>query len=165
MEKNLVGVSHIRKLLLLIVALVILAFSCFGLSSCDDPVHWRYNLPRGYFIFYYDEFDIAIKDLSGNSMNHGCIISFCYNARYVCARTVDTSDVHTNGKSYEENYAELKAGRHEAPYLIFDVDTEDLYENLSKEEFDALCAELEITGLCDWIDTDTKPRRAQDVSS
>ena len=57
----------------------------------------------------------------------------------------------------------MQAKKQDAPYFILDTETQEMYEDLSKEKFDALCVELEITNLCDWIDTDTKPERAYEV--
>lgn len=162
MEKSLIGVLHTRKLLALIVALVILIFSCFGLSSCVE-VTWEYILPRGYYISYFDYYHIILKDISGFSITSGCITSFCYDSRYVCARIVDLGDKYAYGKTIEEVRAELQAKKQDAPYFILDTETQEMHEDLSKEEFDALCVELEITDLCDWIDTDTKPERAYEV--
>lgn len=153
---------HTRKLLALIVALVILAISCFGLSSCAE-VTWEYILPRGYYINYIDDYDITLNDIEGFIITSGCITSFCYDSRYVCARIVDIGNKYANGKTVEEDRAELQAKKQDAPYFILDTETQEMYEDLSKEKFDALCVELEITDLCDWIDTDTKPERAYEV--
>lgn len=162
MEKTFFGVLHTRKLLALIVALVILAISCFGLSSCVE-VTWEYILPRGYYISYFDDYDITLNDIEGFIITSGCITSFCYDSRYVCARIVDIGNKYANGKTVEEDRAELQAKKQDAPYFILDTETQEMYEDLSKEKFDALCVELEITNLCDWIDTDTKPERAYEV--
>ncbi|MBQ7225719.1 MAG: DUF3997 domain-containing protein [Clostridia bacterium] len=120
-------------------------------------------MPRGYYINYIDDYDITLNDIEGFIITSGCITSFCYDSRYVCARIVDIGNKYANGKTVEEDRAELQAKKQDAPYFILDTETQEMYEDLSKEKFDALCVELEITDLCDWIDTDTKPERAYEV--
>ena len=69
----------------------------------------------------------------------GCIISTCYNDRYICAKQVDKVK-----DSLE------RVNKENPRYYILDTETESVYGPYSKEEFEEKLEEWNITDLTGW---------------
>lgn len=129
------------------------------LSSCIGPglSDWEYELPNDYYVVRANSISIGIgiKDKGGYSkVIDRYIVCFAYNDKYVCARRFDLSE-----DIRQEEI--LKMNIEEAKYCIINTETHEIYDSLTKEKYETLCNELNITGLCDWIDTYPAPDGAK----
>ncbi|MBQ7788039.1 MAG: DUF3997 domain-containing protein [Clostridia bacterium] len=125
--------------------------------SCAGLGDWEYELPNGYSIIRLNASTIIIgsdyKGYESSIIFERYITSFAYNEQYVCARRLDVPENYFFDDIMNMDFEE-------AEYLIIDTISHEIHSSLSKEEYQSLCKELNITGLCDWIDTYPDPEGA-----
>ena len=156
MERLIDGVSRIRSLFVrtLIIALVLCLCSLL-LISCAGLQDWDYMLPNGYCVARANTNSISILSYDEAVVIYRHVTCFSYNEKYVCARRIDLPNEHI---SFEQL---MSLDFEQAEYWIVNTETDETYDSLTKEEYDTLIAELNITNLCDWIDTYPRPDGAE----
>lgn len=140
--------------------LFVLIFAIFvSLCSCGMS-DWQYDLPNGYYVVRtnYSRIFINYKNLKGLSEPatppEKYVSYFAYNDAYITAQTVVLPE------EIEPSEIENFIKHAKVSYYIVNSETREVYEELTKEEYDVIINELQVTNLCDWIPTITKPKGA-----
>ena len=141
-------------IVLLAVSTICVSLCCCGMSD------WQYDLPNSYYVVRTNYSTIFInykneKGLSEPAVPPEKYVSyFAYNDTYIVAQTI------TLPEKIEPDEIELLLKHAKVAYYIVNSETQEVYEELTWEEYEALMNELQITNLCDWIPTITKPKGA-----
>ena len=155
--------SRSQKLLTLgyklFIVLFIVSTVCAPLCACGLS-DWDYDLPNGYYVARGNYKRIFLAYGNGNGL--GTTITpkdkyvsyFAYNEVYIVAQTI------TLPEEIEPDEIEPFLKHAKVAYYIVNSETQEVYEELTQEEYEALISELQITHLCDWIPTITKPKGA-----
>ena len=144
----------IAKRLVVGTVIILFIFSVF-LYSCVGPSDWTYELPNDYKIFRLNTVDICIYN-NNSIVVEEYITCFAYNERFICARRLVLDD---DKQYFHDDIMALDFDQ--AVYCIVDTQTNDVYDLLTKENYEYLCTELKIENLCEWINTSPKPDGAR----
>ncbi len=144
------------KKIIYILAAIFIVLSSFSAVSCAGSSDWSYELSNGYYVSRGNSADISIlrkreefSELSYEVVIDTYVICFCYNDVYVCARRLDVPQY--------DDFDPLELNVEESDYNIVNTETREVYKGLTEDEYNELCSQLGIIGLCDWIDTYPKP--------
>lgn len=153
LRKSLTHVYRLLVLFVLISAVFVFVCSC-GLSD------WDYDLPNGYYVargnYKWIFLAYANSDGLGGTITppEKYVSYFAYNEVYIVAQTVMLPE------EIEPDEIETFLRHAKITYYVVNSETREVYEQLTEEEYETLISELQITNLCDWIPTITKPKGA-----
>ncbi len=149
-QKSLIHIIYkILMFCMVLVALTPCLLNCAGLSD------WEYELPNDYCILRLNGADIIIAKKSDDGYSYSNVTEryiscFAYNDKYICAKRFELSD---DIKQEEILKMDIEC----AKYCIINTETHEVYDFLTEEQYKALCYELNITDLCEWINTYPAP--------
>ena len=159
------------KLFLLLFTLCLFLSSCavnptvwLILSSCDfNPTgDWIYNVSDDYAILRINGSTIQLGKQNPNyrvevysTVVENYITCFCYNENFVAVRRLNVP-----GNIMKDEILEMDF--EQAAYYLVDMTTDEIYGPFeSADDFNTACADLNVTDLCDWIDTYPTPEGAK----
>lgn len=147
--------KKICKIMMLVLLLMLTSI----LTSCAGLSDWGYdNLPGEYAIWRINSQDIQLVKVDGSSgapIIDRYVIAFCYDDRYIGIQRVPLErqysgvlDIDAIDKSNPEFY-------------LIDTETDAVYGPWKYTEYSKGIINFEITGMCEWILTSSKPKGAE----
>ncbi len=170
MNKTLFNSKRLLSFLLLLITLCVLLSSCSGSLALFVLLSTSGFNPTGDWIYHVSD-DYAILRLNGRTIQLGkqnpnykvevystvvenYITCFCYNENFVAVRRLNVPGNIMKDEIFEMDFEQ-------AAYYLVDMTTDEIYGPFeSADDFNTACADLNVTDLCDWINTHPAPEGA-----
>lgn len=171
MNKTLFNSKRLLSFLLLLITLCVLLSSCsgslalfvlFSASGFNPTGDWMYKVSDDYAILRINGSTIQLGKQNPNyrvevysTVVENYITCFCYNENFVAVRRLNVP-----GNIMKDEILEMDF--EQAAYYLVDMTTDEIYGPFENaDDFNTACADLNVTDLCDWINTHPAPEGAR----